>query len=75
MNLQPDTFNPFILTLAMNEEASVFFNQQRQLYFPARINFLQAHLTLFHYLPLSAAEIIRQVQPIVKETAGFDINC
>ena len=74
MNLQTSPTNPFILTLAINEEAATFFNQQRHLYFPARINFLQAHLTLFHYLPLRAAKIIIQVQPIVRETATFDIS-
>lgn len=73
MNLQSHPINPFILTLAMNEEAATFFNQQRQKYFPAHLNFLQAHLTLFHYLPLPADEIVAQVQPIVKEVASFDM--
>ena len=42
---------PLILTLAMNNEAEVFFNTLRQQHFPAERNYLAAHLTLFHHLP------------------------
>lgn len=49
---------PLIVTLALNDAAQEFFNKQRRLYFPAHINFLQAHLTLFHHLPSDDSSII-----------------
>ena len=46
---------PLILTLQIDEPAFVFFNALRQKHFPAKINYLDAHLTLFHHLPNTAA--------------------
>ena len=66
--------NPFILTLAIDEAASQFFNEQRRKYFPPDRNFLQAHLTLFHYLPLTADELIEQLQSEVEKQAAFTIQ-
>lgn len=66
--------NPFILTLAIEDTASQFFNEQRSLYFPPDRNFLQAHLTLFHYLPLSATELIRQLETIAADRPSFTIQ-
>lgn len=45
--LQP----PLILTLQLNEPAFLFFNALRQKHFPPKINYLDAHLTMFHHLP------------------------
>jgi len=42
---------PLILTLQLDEAAFTFFNDLRQKYFPPAINYLDAHLTLFHHLP------------------------
>ncbi len=42
---------PLILTLAIEKEASLFFNSLRKKHFPASRNFIDAHLTLFHALP------------------------
>jgi len=52
MNLEP---SPLILTLQLNPEAFAFFNDLRKKYFPPPINYLDAHLTLFHHLPPSPA--------------------
>lgn len=65
--------NPYILTLSVGETAA-FFNRQRQLYFPATMNFLQAHLTLFHYLPLSTHEIIASLQSVITEIHSFTVH-
>ncbi len=43
----------YILTLKIDDESQEFFNQQRKLHFPPAINYLDAHLTLFHKLPLA----------------------
>jgi len=43
--------NTYILTLRLDGESQALFNEQRQHYFPPAINYLDAHLTLFHKLP------------------------
>ncbi len=48
---------PYIVTLALNRDAFVFFNELRQKYFPPERNFLEAHLTLFHQLPGNTHEV------------------
>ncbi len=40
-----------ILTLALNEKAQHWFEEQRQQYFPPAMNHIPAHLSLFHSLP------------------------
>lgn len=47
MTVQP----PLILTLQLDPAAFAFFNDLRQQHFPAAINYLDAHVTLFHHLP------------------------
>ncbi|PSR54625.1 phosphoesterase HXTX [Adhaeribacter arboris] len=47
--------NPLILTLQMDEVAFAYFNDLRKQHFPPRLNYLDAHITLFHHLPASAA--------------------
>ena len=42
---------PLIITLKIDTASLAFFSEQRKLYFPAHVNFLDAHLTLFHKLP------------------------
>jgi 2'-5' RNA ligase len=42
---------PLILTLALDADAQAYFNDLRLRHFPPAINYLAAHLTLFHHLP------------------------
>jgi 2'-5' RNA ligase len=42
---------PLILTLALDAASQTYFNDLRQRHFPPKINYLAAHLTLFHHLP------------------------
>jgi hypothetical protein len=42
---------PLIITLMIDPASQAFFSAQRQQYFPAHANYLDAHLTLFHKLP------------------------
>lgn len=42
---------PLILTLTLDADSQAFFDEQRRRYFPPKINYLSAHLTLFHALP------------------------
>jgi len=49
---------PLILTLALDERSSAFFDAQRQRFFPPERNFIPAHLTLFHKLPGERQDVI-----------------
>lgn len=42
---------PLILTLTLDDAAQTYFDALRRRHFPAAINYLSAHLTLFHHLP------------------------
>lgn len=42
---------PLVLTLAIEERAQIEFEQQRRRYFPASLNRVPAHISLFHALP------------------------
>jgi hypothetical protein len=53
---------PLIVTLRLEDEHQQFFNELRATHFPSHINFLQAHLTLFHHLPSEEALVFRKLQ-------------
>ena len=42
---------PLIVTLKLDDAAQTYFNALRRRHFPPAINYLAAHLTLFHHLP------------------------
>ncbi|MGY2048582.1 2'-5' RNA ligase family protein [Methylobacterium sp. JK268] len=42
---------PLILTLCLDEAAFTRFNAERRAHFPAALNHIPAHVTLFHHLP------------------------
>ncbi|MGN6163182.1 MAG: 2'-5' RNA ligase family protein [Flavisolibacter sp.] len=48
---------PFSLTVAIEENAFLFLNALRKIYFPTGQNHVEAHLTLFHLLPNEASVI------------------
>ncbi len=54
------TATPLILTLALDDAAQTYFNALRREHFPPKINYLAAHLTLFHHLPGSELEGVRE---------------
>ncbi|MBJ6111385.1 2'-5' RNA ligase family protein [Hymenobacter sp. BT523] len=58
----PDFNNPapLILTLMLDEASQTYFNDLRRQHFPPNINYLAAHLTLFHHLPGADLANIRQ---------------
>jgi 2'-5' RNA ligase len=55
----PDPLSPLVLTLAIDPAAQADFEQQRRRYFPATLNRIPAHITLFHALPGEQTEAIR----------------
>jgi hypothetical protein len=42
---------PLILTLRLDDASQTFFDRAREKWFPARLNFIRAHVTMFHHLP------------------------
>jgi len=54
----PASTPPLILTLTLDDTSQAYFNALRQQHFPPAINYLQAHVTLFHHLPGSEQEAI-----------------
>ena len=54
--------DPLIITLALDAASESFFNALRKQYFPATINYIDAHLTLFHYLPAGESIIPDDLQ-------------
>ncbi|MBB1283363.1 2'-5' RNA ligase family protein [Flavisolibacter sp. BT320] len=50
-------YDPLIITLALDTASTGFFNALRKQYFPPAINYIDAHLTLFHYLPPNESTI------------------
>lgn len=49
---------PLILTLRLDPASAEYFNDLRRQYFPQALNFLSAHVTLFHHLPGSEVHTI-----------------
>ncbi|WP_319799672.1 2'-5' RNA ligase family protein [Microvirga rosea] len=66
---------PLILTLALDERSSAFFESQRKRHFPAHRNFIPAHLTLFHRLPADhTGSISRDLADLVENQAPFSLD-
>ena len=55
----PETTSPLILTLTLDAAAQAYFDFLRQRHFPGAINYLAAHLTLFHHLPGTGLAAVR----------------
>ena len=43
---------PLVITLKIDEPSQLFFDAQRTAHFPAHANYVPAHITLFHKLPV-----------------------
>jgi len=67
--------DPLILTLGFDEASFAVFDGLRRTHFPARLNVIPAHLTLFHHLP---GERLREVAKACAREAGstpiFDVQ-
>ncbi|WP_419760118.1 2'-5' RNA ligase family protein [Acidisoma sp.] len=50
---------PLILTLVLDDTSQAFFDRARELWFPPRLNFIRAHVTMFHHLPGAQLASIR----------------
>ncbi len=70
---------PLILTLALDADSQAYFDELRRRHFPSKINYLAAHVTLFHHLPgadeaaitAQLAETCRALGPLAVQATGL----
>lgn len=66
---------PLILTVQFDEKSDALFQELRRKHFPPEINFVGAHLTLFHQLPGEHEdEIIRGVASLAITMSPFKVK-
>ena len=66
----------YVLTLSTSPDLHGSMNTLRRVYFPKKLNRIDAHLTLFHALPEShlESEILPAIEKIVQKTAPYRIR-
>ena len=70
-----DEDSTYVLTLRTNREFHERINDLRKQYFPAQLNKIGAHITLFHALPGSQlGPIISDILEIANTQQGFEIQ-
>ncbi|OFX04333.1 MAG: hypothetical protein A3E78_14555 [Alphaproteobacteria bacterium RIFCSPHIGHO2_12_FULL_63_12] len=66
---------PLILTVQFDESADATFQELRRRHFPPEINYVGAHLTLFHQLPGEHEnEIIHDTARLAKTLSPFKVE-
>ena len=64
-----------IVTLKLDEGTELFFNALREMYFPKRWNYINAHCMLFHKLPVSGeAEEIQRILRLSARREAFNMK-
>lgn len=64
-----------IVTLQMDAAAAAHFTELRRRHFPPERNWLDAHITLFHALPLTATDdVLRDVADVAGTTGAFRMS-
>lgn len=64
---------PLIITVKMDPASQDFFDKMRHAHFPSHINYLKAHITLFHKLP-SAEGIVSDTVLQHAKTTSFTVE-
>lgn len=63
------------MTLQLDAQSAAFFETQRQQYFPSAINYIGAHLTLFHNLPGEEFEgVLKRTARICAAREPFEVT-
>ncbi|WRT69890.1 uncharacterized protein IL334_006881 [Kwoniella shivajii] len=66
--------SPLILTLRLDQATHKLLTDLRSKYFPPHRNFLTAHVTLFHAIPVHRfAELDSKLKTICNERKGWDV--
>lgn len=66
--------NPLLITLSVDTKSQLFFNHLRQKHFPPNINYLDAHLMLFHNLPAGEEKILTDLEVMAAQTGPFTME-
>jgi hypothetical protein len=66
--------NPLLVTLSIDAKSQLFFNYLRQKHFPENINYLEAHLILFHNLPSNEETITVNLEAMAAQTDTFTME-
>ena len=77
MNENPSRMTPtaLILTLQMDPASAERFTRLRQAHFPPERNWLAAHITLFHALPLAHLDdVLRDVADLAGTKDAFEMS-
>ena len=65
-------FRPLVVTLGLEPAAQALFEEQRRRYFPARLNRIPAHVSLFHALPGEQHSLVAErLAGLAAATASF----
>ncbi len=71
----PSPQRPLIVTLALDPENQARLEAERRRHFPARLNRIPAHVSLFHALPGEDLDPIRaEIAKLSESTAAFSIE-
>ena len=66
--------SPLILTLAIDADNHSYFNALRKQHFPAEINYLDSHLTLFHNLPPDQPGAMTATVDLIESFPAFTLE-
>ena len=67
--------SPLIVTLALDPENQARFESERRRFYPARLNRIPAHISLFHALPGDEEPVIRdRLQSLADGTEAFPLE-
>ena len=73
----PEKSLPLIVTLKLDEASQQYFSELRKAHYPAHVNYIDAHLTLFHRLPSNktiitdALAALNKYEPFSMEVTGI----
>ena len=62
----PEKSLPLIVTLKIDEASQQYFSDLRKAHYPSHVNYIDAHLTLFHRLPSDKTIITDTLAPLNK---------
>lgn len=65
--------DPLIITLMIERETQAYFTDLRNRYFPKHVNYLSAHITLFHHLPQNMPHLVQTLNSFCKRS-DFEIE-
>jgi hypothetical protein len=65
---------PLIVTLTLDEASFTFFDTLRRKHFPPSVNFIAAHLTLFHHLPAANSSIVQDIISSTRHHTRFPLS-